>query len=78
MDIKPAIAENIKAIFSIVVVTSNSMIQWLSNADTVMKVIATAMTVPAGYFFARFMYFQVELKRLEIENQKRLNSEPKE
>tara|TARA_R110000744_G_C18870267_1_gene505208 strand:- start:70 stop:300 length:231 start_codon:yes stop_codon:yes gene_type:complete len=73
---KSTIFENLKAIISLGAVTSNSVIQWLSSADTFMKLIATALTIPAGIFFARFMYYQGKLKKLQIEQlQKEIDKE---
>ena len=75
---KSNIFDNAKALISLMAVTSNTVIQWLSNADTVMKVVATALTIPAGVFFARFMYYQGQHKKLQIEQlQKEIDQKEK-
>jgi len=67
INIKTGILENVKALLAISAVASNSFIQWLSDADTVLKVVATALAIPTAIFAARFMYYQGQLKKLQIE-----------
>ena len=71
---KSQMFENIKAFLAVSTVASNSLIQWLSDADTFLKLIATAIAIPTGFFAAKFMYLQGKYKKLEIQElEKRIN-----
>ena len=59
--------DNLKVIFGGFFVMGNTIIQWLSDADTALKLLATIIAIPTAIFTGKFMYYQQKLKRMEIE-----------
>ena len=68
---KATMTEHLKNTLGLLTILGNSMIQWVSDADTTLKLVATVIAVPFGYFSARFMYYQQQIKRLELEEKRK-------
>ena len=46
----------------------NTFIQWVSDADTMFKLLGTVFALPAAYFTAKYMYYQQKHMRMKIED----------
>ena len=59
--------DNIKMIFGSSFVLGNTFIQWVSDADTLLKLFATAIAIPTAIFTGKFMYYQQKHKKMQID-----------
>ena len=62
--------DNLKAICGGSFLLGNTLIQWLSDADTALKLVGTFFALPAAYFTAQYMYYQQKHMRMKIEDLK--------
>ena len=55
-----------KALAANMFLLGNTMVQWMSNADTALKLLATVIALPTAYYTARYMRMQFKIKQLEM------------